>query len=546
MFFNELNIEIKVEFQKGFQWFVSDKIWFIGYFYDTNDHYISGNEALVKISSIISFPDIKDQLAEFNGVFSVIIRSDEEVILFSDKSRFFPIFYSHINTKLLITDDFFSLINQQSELTFNNEAVSQFLSGAFVSGSDTIVSNINQVRPSELVCISDESIKRTYTSTFSVRTETILKCDVPSLEEMAYEKFQKAGKRLANSLKNKQVLLPLSGGYDSRLIACWLKEYNIENVICFTFGRKGTAEVEISKKVAEQLGFEWYYIEYTTELVKGYLESAEFQEYYKYVSRGTSMFYMQEYFAMLELIKRNSIGNNFVALPGHSGDFLGGSQLFKAIPSELNIRNPEQLLFKKSFWQQAISAKDKAKIVMQIENQLQEIKLTFSSDADYSILEDWLIKERITKYVFNSSQVFTFFGGEIRFPFWDNELFEFWKLVPKEYRLFKNTYNKVLSEKYFKPLKIEFGKSLQPSKKDLLIQKIKSKFKQVLPYAVKNKYRKKNDWVMYDEITQPMIKELGDSDIKINDNGLSYLHRILNWYLFKIAKEYEIKNNSKL
>jgi asparagine synthase (glutamine-hydrolysing) len=537
---NRLETEIKTGYQKGFQWTIKENIWFIGYFYDRNDNHIIGENAIKIISDLVATPDLEKQIGNINGVFSCIILLEKEVILFSDKSRFFPLFYSQINDKLLISDDFYYLVTKQAKCSFNNDSVTQFLSGAFVSGSDTVVSNISQVRPSEIVCFSNDSVKRKYTSTFSVSNKEFLTCDESKLEDLALKKFKKAGLRLAKSITKKQVLLPLSGGYDSRLIACWLKENKVENVTCFTFGRKDTAEIEISRKVAEQLNFEWHYIEYKPEMVDDYIHSDIFREYYKYASRGTSMFYMQEYFAMLELRRKKILGDKFVALPGHSGDFLGGSQLHKVVPPKNYINNPDQILLKKSFWQQPISAREKQSILVQIQNQLKEIKETFNADADYSIIEDWLIKERIIKYVFNSSQIFTFFGGEVRFPFWDNELYDFWKTVPCEYRLHKKLYNNVLQKKYFEPYQIDFGSNLQPKSSDLTIQKLKNNLKQYLPYPIKDKFRKKNDWVLYDEITQPMLKELSDSGIMVKDNSLSYLHRILNWYLYKIEKEFDI------
>ena len=537
----EYIFDIKTGYQKGFEWYNSERTWFIGYFFTEDSEYIEGEEALKYITNLILRSDYPKAITGLNGVYSLIVLINNELILYSDKSRFFPLFYTLINNKIIVSDDFYYLMDQQTEISFNRDALTQFLSGAFVCGNDTIIRNINQVRPSEIIVITKESIQKKYTSTFSTQNEDILSGDESYLEKLAYEKFENAGNRLSNSLKNKHILLPLSGGYDSRLIACWLKNHNIKNVTCFTFGRKGTADVGISEKVAKQLGFEWHYIEYNKKMLEtDYLNDNEFKEYYKYASRGTSMFYMQEYFALKELARRKIIDKDFVALPGHSGDFLGGSQLYKVIPPETIIKNMEKILLKKSFWQEPTSSEEKKYLSGLIQEQITEIKNTFHSDIDYSIIEDWLIKERIIKYVFNSSHIFTFFNGEIRLPFWDTELYEFWKRVPLDFRLFKQLYNKILVEKYFIPHSVEFGQQLQPSKNDLFKQALKSSVKQYLPLSIKNKYRKKNDWVLYDEITQPMVQELKKSSVKIKDNGLSYANRILNWYLMKIGDEFRI------
>jgi asparagine synthase (glutamine-hydrolysing) len=66
-------------------------------------------------------------------------------------------------------------------------------------------------------------------------------------------------------------VVPLSGGLDSRIIVAMLKRLGVEDVICFTYGKKGNREAEISRQVAEALGYRWYFVEYTKEkLYDGY------------------------------------------------------------------------------------------------------------------------------------------------------------------------------------------------------------------------------------------------------------------------------------
>ena len=45
-------------------------------------------------------------------------------------------------------------------------------------------------------------------------------------------------KKLSKSCEGKQIAIPLSGGYDSRLIASGLHKIGFKNVICFSYGLK--------------------------------------------------------------------------------------------------------------------------------------------------------------------------------------------------------------------------------------------------------------------------------------------------------------------
>jgi len=47
MYLSELNSEIRTGYQKGFQWFVKENIWFIGYFYNQQDEYLTGPMLLI-------------------------------------------------------------------------------------------------------------------------------------------------------------------------------------------------------------------------------------------------------------------------------------------------------------------------------------------------------------------------------------------------------------------------------------------------------------------------------------------------------------------
>ena len=74
--------------------------------------------------------------------------------------------------------------------------------------------------------------------------------------KLSQERLEAGFQRMLGSLKkNQPLLIPLSGGYDSRLIACLCKKSGLENVTCFTYGREDSFEVAISKKVASALGY---------------------------------------------------------------------------------------------------------------------------------------------------------------------------------------------------------------------------------------------------------------------------------------------------
>ena len=78
------------------------------------------------------------------------------------------------------------------------------------------------------------------------------------------------------SLENfEQIILPLSSGYDSRMILVALakREDLKEKLHCFTYGSIGSVEVEAARRLTQELGVKWDFIDLPSQFCKkNYLE----------------------------------------------------------------------------------------------------------------------------------------------------------------------------------------------------------------------------------------------------------------------------------
>ena len=301
--------------------------------------------------------------------------------------------------------------------------------------------------------------------------------------------FDRAAIRLKESIGDAIPILPLSGGFDSRLIACILKDIGYNNVICFTFGRK-THEVSISEKVAKILGFTWYFIDYEQlEIRDDFLEDKEFNAYFQYAARLTSMFFLQEYQAMTYLREHSLIPENSVFLPGHSGDLLGGSQFVKVFPPKLRKNQVIKHIFHSKYIYFPVKTADAVIYKRRIGESLGK----FDGYIPYSVFEDWDVHEKIAKFIINSSSVFTFFGFQVRFFFWDEELVDYFRCLPPEFKKYKKLYDQCLKDYFFDRHGVSFEKELTASPLVLFIQKLKDSIKISLPKRLKYRYIIKNN-----------------------------------------------------
>ena len=146
-----------------------------------------------------------------------------------------------------------------------------------------------------------------------------------------------------------------------------------------------------------------------------------------------------------------------------------------------------------------------------------------------------------SKYIFNSSHVFTFFGMQTFFPLWNKDIVDLFRSLPFRERLNGKLYNDVLKNSYFGPNYLIVKNDNQPDLRDIKINKFKKKLRRILPYYIREKLLEKNDWPFYKPMTRFLLDDLGKNRLILKSNAQSYLYRILNWYLFKTKERISVR-----
>lgn len=523
-------MQISLKNNSGFSWYKNKSVFIKGYFFDRNNNFYQKEGALLFLDKVTSKEEFIKIIKEINGCFSLLIKVESIVFIASDTTRSFPIFYTYNEEEIYISDAILFLKEKFKIKEFNTLANLEFKASLHTYGKKTLLENVFQVQSNEYLIIENNKIiERDFF--FSYATEKEFTSSYNSLKKQTISTFENTFKRLLDSLENKTVVLPLSGGFDSRLIAVMLKKNNYKNVICFTYGRKDSFEIENSKKTAKALGFKWHFIEYNAKLTKGYLKTETFKSYAHFAGKHSSMPYLQEYFAVKYLKDHHLIDEKAVFIPGFAGDFLGGSQFLKVIPKNLKHTEIIDLIFKKKYALHQFSLSKQKEIKEEIEKSLLDFNSNYKQKIPATVFEDFDLKEKIAKYIFNSASIYTFFGYQHRFPFWDKELLEFFKKIPQEHKQLKVLFDDVLISNYFKPFNVYFEKELVTDKKTLTVQKIKDVFKPLLPRQIKHKILQKHDWNNYKLLTDKMSLEMTEKGLKTKKNIKEFNEIIAQWYL---------------
>jgi len=414
-----------------YSWLCENGVSFRGYFFFQDNMY-EGQMAVDFLKE--SGKNVLNLLKDFNGSFSIIIEINDEVILISDRLRSFPLCYRLDEAVFSISDN--AVFLRKSEDKKNEKAFLEFEESLlWVSGEKTLYENIYNVQAGEYVVFDKTSqiIYRDFYYQFEYDEE--LKEEVS--EEEFWEVYDKVGVELVRILNGRTAIVPLSGGADSRMIVDLLKRQNYNKVICFTYGDLKSKEVAISKKVAKNRGYQWYFVPYTKETYRNFIASGEFYEYAKYATNYTSLLHVQDFYAVKELQRQGVFPDDGVFVPGHSGDMIAGSHITADfLGDKMTGADFIDWILKKFYH---YSKKPELRIMLVEQFGIEEAAEYNATDL-LCRAERFNIQERQAKFIVNSVRTYEYFGYEWLIPLWSNTLMDFWSGISKQKRYQRKLY----------------------------------------------------------------------------------------------------------
>ncbi len=489
----QLVINLEYPFS-SFKWFRNKEgIYVIGRAF-LNDKIKENKSLAAWFSNIEDRNDFEKRLQSLNGNFAVVINTPKFKAAAVDHIRYFPLLYKQVDSSLLITD-----CVEQFDRDNWNERQSTYLKYFWCTlGNETLKKGVSQLQGGEYLWIEGEtSIIYSY-----FKHQTKIKFDSTNVLLKDLNKITlKAFERWYSLIGNRQILVPLSGGYDSRLLLSILKEYGFTNVLAYTYGKENSFEKRIAQKVARKLDFQWTFIEYN-ESAFSHFGANRWQEYAFKNHFYTSLPLEQEFFALNELTKKDKLEQNFIAIPGYCGDLLGGSLLKTNVKdfSETALNNfiAQNFGFKKQNDEYFIKRKS-----------IDEFNF-------FEAYQNWFVLNKVSKFIVNGTRVFEFFGGDFLLPFWDLDLIRFWYSISNDERYGQKLYNKYLFDFHFNKYKIDFSKDRRDI--NTSASKIKSRLKKILPNEMVHTIKKarKVDVNNFSLLRKQIIEKI-ESDINAQE-----------------------------
>ena len=411
-------------------------------------------ELWLRADSDCSDPTDPAVLASHPGRLAAIRIDDDEVVLAQDRLRSWPLFWAledlggpehagdcgtdpgraRSGRRLVISDDSTLMRGAVTSPRLDPRARREFLDAGFVTGTDTLLAGVHQTEQGAIVHIDRATGKARAVNHSLARfsEEADMVADPEEFAALLSEALDAGLGRILEDLDRRpgspRLVLPLSGGLDSRLLAAWLTLHGaLDRTVAFTYGRPGSREVEVSRSVAEAVGLEWHAVEYVPADLREAWQTQDAADFLEYSYTLGALPHVQDWYALRSLLARGVLRRGDVVLPGHTivGNMhdewmLEEPTITRGRVAKAIITHHQDLQGgQKRAWADPYRA-------AKVKEFLALRPFTGSPRDVQSVLESYNVRERQTKYINNSMRAYEHLGLDWALPMLDVEFWSAW------------------------------------------------------------------------------------------------------------------------
>ncbi len=435
--------EIICNKNRGYRWTKNKGIYFKGYLQAEDGEIWRAEEAIDQLLGIESFEEFRKYLRNIYGVFAIIIEHGSETWLASDVAGSIPLYYT--DDSKIIADDVDELLRSAGTYEeLDSLRAFELYATSYVGYNNTVYRHIKQIQIGSACRIDNNS---TVEIPYYVHAGKVCDRSVEAAMQELYERTQAMMKRVIAAAEGRPVVISLSGGYDSRYVACSLKDNGVDNVICYTYGREGSFEVEQSRKVADALGYKWYNVQYNDSEIRELIHE---EEYLDYSNRPDYVAYLQNYHAVKKLKETGMIPDKAVFITGLCNDMPTGfyiPDIKKAEQFGFSNKGAAEYNVRQRFVKFNITEEAERKYKDDILKFLQGMDITVKDYEGFVSALDCIETSGFHTHCYlNMNAVHDFFGYEWILPCWDHEMLTYWYSLSPGLRKGQYLYEKYITE----------------------------------------------------------------------------------------------------
>lgn len=388
-------------------------------------------------------------LSHQGELFAAVFVEDDFVTLVTDHLRSWPLFHAVTDGVLHIADNAFDIAAAIPDARMDTSGTAELLHAGFTIGSGTLWEGVSQV-PSGTTLRIDRS-----SGTSSTTLERPLRLREPTTESTAEftdafdEAVDAAMERLYQRADGRLIVLPLSAGLDSRLLATRLARDEYPAVLTYTYGLPGSTEADASREIARSLGLPWVKAELDREGLQAAWAEPGTAGFLRETSGGASLPHIQDWYALRTLRADGTLPPGSIVIPGHTvvsaarddglhhaPDVTPGQILAVLAQTHFVLRS------------QPARALQLAGLREKLRDYLQEIELDGSGRATMNAVRWFWQRERQAKYILNSVRAYEHFDLDWALPLHDLALWDLYERGPDPVIASRTWYRELIERDY--------------------------------------------------------------------------------------------------
>ena len=390
------------------------------------------------------------------GFFALVVKRRDQVFAAVDRVRSIPLFYGSREQHFYLSDEAEWVRAHVADGQFDSTCRDEFLLAGYVTGEDTLFPGVKQLRAGQWIVAKhgDErpTLRTGYYYRFQPQSGSSGRADRAALLLELNAVTDRSMARLVDWANGRPIVIPLSAGYDSRLLAAKLKAIGYPSVATYTYGRAGNVQSRTGRQVARALELPWRFVEYSNERWNRWYHTPERVEYFRTAYQYASVPHVQDWPAVWELRESGWLPEDAVVVPGHSGDFISGGHMLENLAQEkdVSIERLAQEVFDRHYvlWPSDRVATGRKALLSRIAERLEAPLGRVPGEQAVNLHERWDWAERQAKFIVNSVRVYEFWGVDWWLPLWDADMMDFWSRVPIEWRRGSSLYRDYVAMQY--------------------------------------------------------------------------------------------------
>ncbi len=446
---------------KAFPWRHEGDIHYKGNLYDESGNLLDISALKQRLDALEGLEAFKTFFAQVDGQFSILLERGDDCYAFTDFLRSFPLFIQSMKGENGSIDLHIADIPENlNPTTLDPIALDEMRLIGYALGKRTQYTGIKTLQAGQLLAYHgadgtwDQHTYRVYANTDNPLIDPDAFCD--QLDNA----YRAALQRVIDYAGDRTLVLPLSGGEDSRIVITQLHNLGFKNVICYSYGLSDSKEAKISKAVADFYGYPWLFNEYDDEKWRAFFESEDYPAFGAYHSKGVSIPHIQDYIAVKNMADKQLIPKDAIIVPGHTGDFSQGKHVPHIFLKEGNFAEQvaiEEIVNEHFNLMPLSDLSDEGLKAIYTDLYSTYLKKTVNTAKDANYFHEFYNwRERHAKFIVNAVKTYLWFDYEYRIPLLDKNVVELWNTVPLAYK-YDRRLHRYYTWKKQKPLRGALG-----------------------------------------------------------------------------------------